>query len=80
MVVVDRASLPEILKATGIGPKTISEAAILYESNGYLAMSNDIADQVVNKWQAALKKTKKKTVNTTKYRKSILILSCKFQS
>jgi polar amino acid transport system substrate-binding protein len=59
LAVVDQASLPEILKATAIGPKAISQAAILYESNGYLAMSNDIADEVVNKWQAALKKLKR---------------------
>jgi polar amino acid transport system substrate-binding protein len=59
LAVVDRASLPEILKVTAIAPKGIRQAAILYESNGYLAMSNDIADQVVNKWQAALKKLKR---------------------
>jgi len=59
LAVVDRASLPEILKATAIDPKAINAAAILYESNGYLAMSNDITDQVVNKWQAALIKLKR---------------------
>jgi len=59
LAVVDRASLPEILKATAIAPKAIRQAAILYESNGYLAMSNDIADEVVSKWQTALKKLKR---------------------
>ena len=53
-------SLNERLKAAGISPQDIERTPVLlFNTDGYLAFSKNISDDVVNQWQNALDKLKR---------------------
>ena len=58
LAVVANTSLHETLTITQIAPDEVTSAFVLYASQGYLGLSNNIPQEIVMKWQQALDELK----------------------